>query len=197
MIFHRIHHRSVCKAVMEIYTPPPPRPATLKCFPGGSDSRDSACNAGDPGSIPGSGRSPGKGHGSPFQYSCLENLMDRGACQATIHEVAVLDMTEQLTHTHPTLKSHTTTLESLIYSNVKITGETFEWALIQVDGEERGKLPAQLLPPGECGQPSRAAELCSALVRSPFHAGGPRLSLSIRRLSHSASAAGVCRSADG
>ena len=45
----------------------------LGCFPGGSDGKDSACNAGDPGSIPGSGRSPGGGHGNPLQYSCLEN----------------------------------------------------------------------------------------------------------------------------
>ena len=48
-------------------------------FPGGSDSKESAYNAGDPGSIPGSGSSPGGGNGNPFQYSCLENLMDGGA----------------------------------------------------------------------------------------------------------------------
>ena len=48
-------------------------------FPGGSDSKASACNAGDPGLIPGLGRSPGKGNGNPLQYSCLENPMDRGA----------------------------------------------------------------------------------------------------------------------
>ena len=48
-------------------------------FPGGSDSKDSACNAGDLGSIPGLGRSPGQGNGYPLQYSCLENPMDRGA----------------------------------------------------------------------------------------------------------------------
>ena len=48
-------------------------------FPGGSDSKASACNAGDPGLIPGLGRSPGEGNGSPLQYSCLENPMDRGA----------------------------------------------------------------------------------------------------------------------
>ena len=45
-------------------------------FPGGSDSKASVYNAGDPGSIPGSGRSPGEGHGNPLQYSCLENPMD-------------------------------------------------------------------------------------------------------------------------
>ena len=48
-------------------------------FPGGSDSKVSAYNVGDPGSIPGSGRSPGEGNGNPLQHSCLENSMDRGA----------------------------------------------------------------------------------------------------------------------
>ena len=56
-------------------------------FPGGSVSKEPASNAGDPGSIAGSGRSPGEGNGSPLQYSCLENLMDRGAWWATIHGV--------------------------------------------------------------------------------------------------------------
>ena len=46
-------------------------------FPGGSDSKESACNAGDEGSMLGSGRSPGEGNGNPIQYSCLENSMDR------------------------------------------------------------------------------------------------------------------------
>ena len=45
-------------------------------FPGGSDGKASACNAGDLGSIPGSGRSPGEGNGNPLQHSCLENPMD-------------------------------------------------------------------------------------------------------------------------
>ena len=57
-------------------------------FPGGSDGRTSASNAGDWGSIPGLGRSSGEGNGSLLQYSCLENPMDRGAWQATIHGVA-------------------------------------------------------------------------------------------------------------
>ena len=48
-------------------------------FPGGSDSKESARNEGDLGSIPGSGISPGEGDGNPLQYSCLENPMDRGA----------------------------------------------------------------------------------------------------------------------
>ena len=57
-------------------------------FPGGSDGKESACNAGDPGSILGLGRSLGEGNGSPLQYSCLENFMDRGAWQTTVHGVA-------------------------------------------------------------------------------------------------------------
>ena len=50
-------------------------------FPGSSDGKASACNMGDPGLIPGLGRSPGEGNGNPLQYSCLENLMDGGAQQ--------------------------------------------------------------------------------------------------------------------
>ena len=57
-------------------------------FPGGSDGKASAYNAGDLGSIPGLGRSPGEENGNPFQCSCLENPMDRGAWWATIHGVA-------------------------------------------------------------------------------------------------------------
>ena len=57
-------------------------------FPGGSDGKASASNAGDPGSIPGLGRSPGEENGNPLQYSCLENYMDRGAWQAVVHGVA-------------------------------------------------------------------------------------------------------------
>ena len=54
-------------------------------FPGSSDSKESACNVGNLGSIPGLERSPGGGNGNPFQYSCLENPMDRGAWWATVH----------------------------------------------------------------------------------------------------------------
>ena len=56
-------------------------------FPGGSDGKDSACNVGDPSSIPGLGRSPGGGHGNPLQCSCLENPLDRGAWKAIVHGV--------------------------------------------------------------------------------------------------------------
>ena len=56
--------------------------------PGASDSKESACNAGDPGSVPESGRAPGRGLGNPLQYSCLENPMGRGAWWATVHRVS-------------------------------------------------------------------------------------------------------------
>ena len=58
--------------------------ASPQGFLGGSDGNEYACNAGDLGSIPGSGRSPGGGHGNPLQCSYLDNLMDRGAWQASV-----------------------------------------------------------------------------------------------------------------
>ena len=57
----------------------------IRDFLGGSDGKESAYNAGDPASIPGSGRSPGEGNGDPLQYSCLGKPMDRGAWRATVH----------------------------------------------------------------------------------------------------------------
>ena len=57
-------------------------------FPGSSDGKESACSAGDLGLIPELGRSPGEGNGSPLQYSCLRNPMDREAWQATVHGVS-------------------------------------------------------------------------------------------------------------
>ena len=67
--------------------------AAALCYkgcPGGSDSKESVCNVGDPSSIPGSGRSPGEGNGYPLQYSCLENPMDRKARWVTVHRVTWL-----------------------------------------------------------------------------------------------------------
>ena len=77
----------------------------IKCIyihgvPCSSNSKESACYAGDQGSIPGSGRSSGEGNGNPLQCSCLGNPMDRGAWWATVCGVTELDRTEQLTHTY-------------------------------------------------------------------------------------------------
>ena len=103
-------------------------------FPGGSDSKASAYNAGDPSSIPGSGRSPGEGNGSPLQYSCLENPMDRGAWQATGPGVTksrtrlsdfTLDPTTQLPGCHPlSLSQATPAFKSLEAGCGKHTPET-------------------------------------------------------------------------
>ena len=57
-------------------------------FPGSLAGKESACNVGEAGSIPGLGRSPGEGHGNPLWYSCLKNSMDRGAEWATVHGIA-------------------------------------------------------------------------------------------------------------
>ena len=57
-------------------------------FPEGSDGKESACNVGDAGSIPGLGKYPGGGNGNLLQYSCLENSMDRGDWRATVHGIA-------------------------------------------------------------------------------------------------------------
>ena len=70
-------------------------------FPGGSNDKESSCNAGDPGLIPGSGKSPGEGKSYTLQYSCLENSMDRGpwgGYNPCDHKES--DTTEQLTLTH-------------------------------------------------------------------------------------------------
>ena len=65
-------------------------------FPGGSDSKESACDVEVLALILGLGRSHGGGNNNPLQYSCLENPMDRGAWRATVYGVAELDETEQL-----------------------------------------------------------------------------------------------------
>ena len=76
--YSNLHHGQVFKFHL---------PLPFGAFPGGSDSKESTCNAGDPGSIPGLGRPPREGHGNPLWYSCLENSMDRGAWWATVHGV--------------------------------------------------------------------------------------------------------------
>ena len=83
-------------------------------FPGGSDGKESTCNAGCPDLIPGSGRSPGERKGCLLQYSCLENSMDRGACQATVHRAikSRTRLSDEHFHTHTQLKC---TCKRLLY----------------------------------------------------------------------------------
>ena len=79
----------------------------IQGFHGGSDSKESACNAGDPGLIPGSGGSPGKENGNPLQYSCLGNPMNTGAWKAIVHGVAKSQTRLSNTHTHTHTHTHT------------------------------------------------------------------------------------------
>ena len=75
-----------CRPNREVSKPlfSPSPPSLLQSLPCDSDGKESAYNVEDPGSIPGLGRSPGGGHDNPLQCSCLENIMDRGAWQATL-----------------------------------------------------------------------------------------------------------------
>ena len=95
-------------------------------FPGGSDGKESACNAGDLSSIPGSGRSPEEETGYPLQYSCLENPMDGGAWWATVHSVAK-SRTQLSDFTFPfhfhALEKEMATLSSVLALRIPGTGE--------------------------------------------------------------------------
>ena len=88
-------------------------------FPGGSDSKESACNAGDLDLNSGTGRFLGEGNGNVLQYSCLENSMDRGAWWATVKGVAELEMTEsQVYPTKPPC-----TILHILFPNLLAGGE--------------------------------------------------------------------------
>ena len=82
--------------------------------------KNPSASAGDASSIPGSGRSPGGGNGTPLQYSCLENSMDRGAWQATIHGIAELDVTDRLmlSHFHFQINRNIATIVLKLTSNI-------------------------------------------------------------------------------
>ena len=81
-----------------------------------SACKETACNAGDPGSIPWLGRSPGKGNSNELQYACLENSTDRGAWQATVHGVP--NSQTQLSNFHLSLSQHNTSFSSVQFNSV-------------------------------------------------------------------------------
>ena len=131
-------------------------PPLASAFPGGSDGKVSACYAGDPGSIPGLGRSPGEGNGNPLQYSCLENPMDRGAWQATVHGVAMSrtglsDLTFFLWHLQPTLRT-TSDLLSMVCSKLK-------WDLNSLTGNQTWAVMMRVPYPNHQGLEARSRAL--------------------------------------
>ena len=91
-------------------------------FTGVSNSKESACNAGVSGLIPGSGRPPGEGNGNPLQYSCLENPMDRGAWQATVHGVTNSWTELSDYHFHFHFLQHHPQLKTLAFPNSLVAG---------------------------------------------------------------------------
>ena len=103
-------------------------------FPGGSEVKASACNAGDLGSIPGLGISPGEGNGNPLQYSCLENPMDGGAWWATVHGVTksqawLSDFISFFLSSSAFPKSSLNILKFLVHILLKASLENFEHLL--------------------------------------------------------------------
>ena len=99
-------------------------------FPNGSEGKAPACVAGDPASIPGSGRSPGEGNGNPLQYSFLENPMDRAAWWATVHRVA---------KSQTRLSNYTLTLEICTYVSINTHSKMhiFECFMSRKDAGQR------------------------------------------------------------
>ena len=94
-------------------------------FPGVSDGKKSASNTGDLGSVSGLGRSPEEGHGSPLQYSCLENPTNRGAWQAMVHSVAESGTTEATEHART--RAH-------IYTYIYIYSFSYSFPLLVITG---------------------------------------------------------------
>ena len=111
----------------------------LRRFPGGSDGRESACNVGDPDSIPGLERTPGEGNGNPLQYSCLEDSMDKGAWQAI-----VLGVTNSMTNTF-TSPSEVRLQSSIVVSDKKFLHLCYPtWSLLAHVCAEHLKVTSEL-----------------------------------------------------
>ena len=112
--------------------------ARLTGLPWGLSGKESVCKAGGSGdeySIPGSGRSPGGGHGNPLLYSCLENPMDRGAGWAAVHGVVESDTTEvtrHAAHPHPQIEEEGALFCGLVFSDGVILSRTFQGASLVI-----------------------------------------------------------------
>ena len=167
-----------------------------KGFPGGLAGKEFACNAGDLGSIPGSWRSPGGENGTTLQYSCLENPMDRGAWQATVHGVTNGDRTERLIASSFCFFKHFRALTlkvlvQMIWVMLRGRGCTFPGPFLRGDGPctlsgpwQRGcGLPVLLRLTGSSvgnpaqhnespGPPGRGRNTRSSVPRPPTEGGG-------------------------
>ena len=126
-------------------------------FSGGSDGKESSCNAGDPCSIPRSGGSPGEDHGNPLQYSCLENPTDRGVWQATVHRSQrVGHHWSDLAHAHACFKhtqwlilscfTYTFSSPSDSWNIAGLCREKFQVVLNNLCSEP-GQVPQERIPP--------------------------------------------------
>ena len=145
-------------------------PGGISDFPGGSDGKTSAYNVGNPGSIPGSGRSPGEGNGNPLQYSCLENPMDGGAWQATVHgsQRVGQDWTTSLTHIYPSDSSslidsctESGRLPFLLLFNHSVVSDS--WRL---HGLQHARLPCPSLSPRACSNSCTLSRWCHPTISS-------------------------------
>ena len=154
-------------------------------FPGGSDDKESACNAGDLGLIPGSGRSPGEGHGNPLQYSCLENPMDRRAWWAIIQGVSK-SQTQLKWLTLP----HTFTCAYIFFSFVYFADGLTESNKYIWNATLPNRWAIFKIPPSCCPHPwVYCLDLCCGLVRgadalhrcTPAPGSWPEVSASCRR----------------
>ena len=147
---------------------------TLHGFPGGSDGEQSACSAGDPGSIPGSGRSPGEGTGNPLQYSCLGNPMDRGTLPRKSHGQRSLEgyspWGHRVRHDWATT-SHTSTLQG---TEAMLTSKTCYWNCCHVS---KGLVTSLKRPLSTSLQNETVDQDSSFETHSAYHAAAAAKSL--------------------
>ena len=133
-------------------------------FPGGSDGKESACNAGDLGSVPGSGISPEEGNGYPLQYSCLENSMDRGVWWATVYGAQRVghDWVPNI-HTHTHVNYTSIKMEKIQLSSVQL----FSWSdSLRPHGLQHTRLPCQSSTPRACSNSCPSSWWCHTTISS-------------------------------